>query len=209
MAYPQGMAFWRSWVRALLGASGVTLLVPAGLVLAVALAATLGGGGFGGLGQLVNGPALPGESTTATDNGGVQAGVPALPGATAAQRARAARRESASGEPKHPAVGHKTPASGVTSPTGSGPDSNTPTPEAHKPPSGGGTSSPGPKPPTTTSPITPVVDPITTPVKSTLHTIGDAVQSTLNKIPVIGKPLADAVGTVVDLLSNPTPQQQR
>jgi hypothetical protein len=207
------MAFWRSWVRALLGASGVTLLVPVGLVLAVTLAATLGGGGFGGLGQLVSGPGLPGAEPVGAGVGGASnGGVPALPaGATTTSASHSARRAS---EPAHPAVpgGHRaaTPSRGqgiggsvpTTKPTGT-------STETHKPPSTGGGGSPGQKPPSSPSPITPVVEPITTPVRGTLKTIGDAVEKTLKNVPVVGQPLADVVGTVVDLLSAPTPQQGR
>src|SRR4051794_11156770 len=49
----------RSWVRGLLGVSGVMLLVPVGLVAAVVLAATISGGGVSSVSQVVDGPAIP------------------------------------------------------------------------------------------------------------------------------------------------------
>src|SRR5688500_10824879 len=59
-AYPADVGIVRSWLRGILGASGVTLLVPLGLLAAVLVATTVGGSGLGAVGQLIGGPEVPG-----------------------------------------------------------------------------------------------------------------------------------------------------
>jgi hypothetical protein len=201
------MAFWRTWVRALLGASGVTLLVPAGLLLAVALAATLGGAGLGGLGQLVSGPVLPGSEASAgllPPTPAVNGGVAALPLTKHAGSRRAAgtTRHGSSSKPAS-----NTPGGAPKHSSQLGPKGKPKPPVKHDP-------APAPAPKPSLPPASPIdavtapVQAVTKPVKSTLQRIGAAVQKTVSAIPIVGPPVADAVGTVVDLLSGPTPRSR-
>lgn len=198
------MAFWRTWIRALLGAYGVTLLVPAGLLLAVVLGATIGGGGLGGLGQLVSGPGLPNAQAsvgllppTATVGGGVAA----LPVEPAGSR-RPSR--SAAASPGRSVSSSQPSGTGTKTGSGSVPKRKPqPTVTQQQP------SQSVPKPPATTSPIGAVTAPVqavSAPVKTTVQRIGAAAQKLLESVPIVGPPAADVVGTVVELLSGPSPR---
>jgi hypothetical protein len=72
----------RTWVRQALRASGVAILVPAAVAVALALSAAGGGGSLGSLGQVLNGPAVPPAEA-------------ASPAASPAQRERRAGRGAA------------------------------------------------------------------------------------------------------------------
>lgn len=193
------MPFWRSWGAALLGASGVALLVPLGLLLVVLVAAGVSGTtGFGKLGQVTAGPALPGGGGLSVRDG---ARLPTVPRARALTpgAARAARRA---------------PASGPTSRTAGRP------PVARRPSSGrtpsGGTStgvngSGTPAPTGPGSGLAPAAPAAPTPAAPTalLPAVVAGVQQLLKPLPVVGPVAADAVGSVAGLILPPGPPPPR
>lgn len=199
-----------SWTRALARAAGATLVVPVGLLLAVVVAASLGGGSFGGLGQLVAGPELPvAGSGGGTARGDEAAGVARLPRGSANRD----RRTSQAGSSPDRRAGARTRGRRTTrrtdgsAGTGRVPGTTSPSPS--------GTGTPAvttPAAPTTREPPdrpAPVAAPAPTPAPTgpanPVRVIGDAVEDVVRPLPVAGPPVADAVGTVVDLVAPPAP----
>jgi hypothetical protein len=188
------MLFVRTWLRGLLGAWGATLLVPVGLVLAVAVAATVGGTGLGEIGQVFRGPALPsgqvvaqrvpgelggGEGTTST--------VPSIPTAPPSHSTRGNRGSGTSGGSRRAA---QAPASSVP---GQRPSRLPSVKPKRRRPSGS----------STTTPTPPSNPPPKPPAEGPVRRVGGTVQHSVEPVPVVGPPAADAVGTVVDLISPP------
>lgn len=195
------MGLTRAWLRGLLGATGAVIIVPLGLVLAVALAASVGGGGVGGLGQLAAGPTLPGADPVARALGpsgpSAPGGVPAVPRSpTTETLARDERptsppaRRRTDGAPRREGDRDRTPAP-RPEPTDDGPDppvATTPPPAAPPtpaPPSGGAPTPPG------------------NPVTDLVRGVGDVADAAVRPLPAVGPPVADAVGTVIDLVAGP------
>ncbi len=193
----------RSWLRGLLGASGVTLLVPAGLLAAVAVAATVGGSGLGSVGQLLGGPEVPGGleaalhaqanagddlptvPTRKRDRGarGRTAGAGARGGSSSTGRASADDRRAGSS-------GDSTQNTSTTQPTST---QSTPPPRTTTT-----TQTQPTTPPTTTQPTT------TQPAETNpVRQLGKTVQDIVRPLPVVGPTAADAVGTVIDLVAPP------
>ena len=193
------MPFWRSWAAAMLGASGAAVAVPVGLVLTVTVAAGVSGGGFGGLAQLTRGPELPGVwGQQARKAAPLDAGLPNLPRGTATTALRAATGTTR-------ATGRRTSTRRTHKVTTTAPTTVTPTQTPLTPTTTEQT--PGPTTPTTTTP--PAVVP-TTPAPTTrpnpLRELVRTVQGVVTTLPAIGKPVADAVGSVADLILPPLPR---
>jgi hypothetical protein len=189
------MPFWRSWGAALLGASGVALLVPVGLLLVVVAAAGGSGAtGFGKLGQVAAGPALPrGGGLSARDG----ARLPSLP------RAR----------PSSPGGTRGVPVGNVVAPSSRGPGPRAGrAPAARRPPTfsgatpsgstSSGTGGSGTLPPPGTGTPTPTPTP-TKPATRPLPAVVAGLQATIALVPIIGPPAADAVGSVAGLILPP------
>jgi hypothetical protein len=204
------VGFSRTWWRSLYGALGTAVVVPVGLVLSIALAATVGGAGdgVGGLRQLLGGPTLPASDPVARalspTRQGAQGGVPAvpraLPVAVAAAPARtpaSSRRRTSGGS--RPTTRRRTssspsrtvgPTPAATTPTAAAPTPTTPAP-----------SNPTPTPTPTPSPPDPVGD--------VVRGVGQVADDVVRPLPVVGPPVADAVGTVIELVAPPkVPQPQ-
>jgi hypothetical protein len=205
------VAFTRTWLRGILSASAVTVLVPAGVIAAL-LAAALGHG-FGGLGslrQLVSGPNIPPKlafsGPAATGHGPVLPIIPAPvthhSGATVSpHRVRIVTRHTVApvhGAPARPTrrpvrkrvpVAHAPPS--AVNPAPSTPAPSTPSPTT-------GTTSTGTT-PTASAPggLIPALSP-------TLHQVGQAVQNVANAVPIVGPTVSGVVGTVVTLLAGPS-----
>ena len=175
--------------RTVLGASGVALLLPIALVLALAGTAALGGGaGFRALSQVLAGPPAPGGSDSSRPLGLESARtVPPVP-PRAAPQAQPTRRSAPAGStaPRpHPA--HRTPSGDNSSrrPTPSRRPAGTPTASGTTP------AAPPASPPPTTPPAG------ETPVHAAAQGAADAVR----QLPApVGPPAGDAAQTVVDLL---------
>lgn len=181
------MSVARAWLRGLLRASGVTLLVPVGLLAAVAVAATLGGSGLGSVGQLVGGPEVPGAEQRAAAPVRQDEELPAVPART--RRARQSERRTTAA---------RTPAPTTTTRRSTTPRRRTPSrPVATKGPS---TSRPTTT-PTVTAPPTPTPAPTTPTETNPIRQVGGAVQKLVEPLPVVGPVASDAVGTVIDLLA--------
>jgi len=200
--YLHGVGFSRTWLRPLYGAVGAAALVPVGLVLSIALAATVGGGGVGGLRQLAGGPTQPAPDPVARALGPfaprTQGGVPAVP------RAPLTLAASPDGS-LAPRVGTQRPSQrreqgrrrGTTPPR---------RPSPRRPAGSTPTAPPSPAPPDTTPPQKPPPSE-PDPVGDTVRSVGKAADDVVRPLPVIGPPVADAVGTVIDLVSPPKPPQ--
>jgi len=185
----------RAWRRALLGASGVGLLVPLALVAALTVTATIGGPtGLGALEQVFGGPAVPLASRpdapqTADTRRGDPRDFPVVPRARTAARTAgggspADRRSSGSGGRADRSTGgsrRRDPAAGRIETPGR----DTVPPTAGQPP---GTTPPGPQPPRPRNPV---------------RGLGTALADTIRRLPAVGPPVADAVQTVVDLVAPP------
>jgi hypothetical protein len=184
------MGLARNWLGGILRASGATLLVPFGLVMAVAVAATVGGSpqGVGSLGQLFEGPGIPPAAQapppglTARESGGVRFSqlVPAVPVRRAARRDVLPATEPTSA----PTPARRQPAERTRKPRV----------VAVKPPreQTGATPPPAPAPPPARPP-------------SLVRRVGNDVAQIVRRVPVVGPPAADAVDTVIDLLEPPPP----
>lgn len=199
------MSLVRSWRAAVLRASGAVLLVPVGLLLAVALAASLTGlGGIGSIGQLVAGPGLP-PASVAEARGGNGAGdelsavpaVPTLSGATARSRAgEDARRLSSERRSQRRSQrerGRRRPS--ARRPGSTRPPSRSPSRSPSTPPGG---TAPAPSGPSAS-------EPLPGPPRSTglIRRIGAQVDRIVRPLPAVGPAAADAVNTVVQLLDPP------
>jgi hypothetical protein len=191
------MSFWRSWAASLLGVSGAAVAVPVGLVLTVVVAAAVsGGGGFGGLAQLTSGPEIPGVAgSTSTAAAPLDGGLPALP--------RSERRRAKRGGGSTPAGRTSTGTAGspTTTPTTAPTETLTTTPtRPQRPKRRPGrlptltTPTPAPATSSQTTPATPA-----DPLRETVKTL----QGVVAPLPVVGAPVADAVGTVADLILPP------
>jgi len=201
-------------MRNLIGAVGTAVLVPVGLLVAVAVAAGVGGGGLGGLGQLVGGPTLPGQDPVVIALGGTDGSatgaseVPAVPRDEDADRGRRSGRdatEPTSGSRPGSARGTRGGGGGEadssestagTTGGGAGPQSvrqpagASPAPAATPAPSTGGDPAPAPAPPPD-------------PLGDVVRGVGQTVDGLVRPLPVVGPPAADAVGTVIDLVAPP------
>jgi len=177
-----------------IGASGVTLLVPVGLLVAVLVAATVGGSGLGSVGQLIGGPEVPGAigDAPASPDGALPT-VPARRGergsvdtrAAVTRRQAAARRRAAERRRSGRDGASRDGQVQVT------PQTTTPatTPPPPPPPASGAPPPPPPPPPA--------------PERNPVRRIGNAVQDLVRPVPIVGPPVADAVGTVIDLVAPP------
>lgn len=180
-------------------------MVPIGLLLAVAVAASVGGGSFGGLGQLVAGPEVPAAGAgapTSTQGRPSDAGLPRLPPSTAA--GRAARDTAAGSRARRPGTtaprdGDRS--SGDAGRGGQGPGGPPSAVEVGAPAASPSRPAPGFRP--TPSPATPQPPAGTTPSPNLVRDLGAAGQRAIRPLPVVGPPVADAVGTVVDLVAPP------
>jgi hypothetical protein len=194
------MSFWRSWAASLVGVSGAAVAVPVGLVLTVVVAAAVsGGGGFGGLAQLTSGPEIPGVAGgTSTTAAPLDGGLPALPRSDRRRTTRHGRAAPASSPSKT-----ATDSPGTTTPTTAPTETVTTTPTRPN----GPPRRPG-RLPTLTTPATPApatssqTTPATTP--DPLREAVKTLQGVVAPLPVLGDPVADAVGTVADLILPPT-----
>jgi hypothetical protein len=183
--------FVGTWLRGVLGAGGTVLVVPLGLVLAVVLAATLGGSSTQGLRQLLAGPQVPGVATA----GGVplavsERDVPAIP-----VRPRRTARAAVGGV--------RAVAAGT-----SGARRGTPAPERGRPREPGADADPPPAAPARTPPAAGSAPAPVALAPTPAPTAGGGVRELTRTaqavvtpvLPPVGTVDADAVGTVVDLL---------
>jgi hypothetical protein len=195
------MSLVRSWRAAVLRASGAVLLVPVGLLLAVALAASLTGvGGIGSIGQLVAGPGLPPAAVAEAGSGtgaGADDELSAVPPVPSLSRATTRRRRGASA----PRQVSERPGRRRSQPQGRRPSARRP--GSTRPPS----RSPATPPPATTpAPSGPSPsEPLPGPPRATglVRRIGARVDRVVRPIPALGPAAADAVNTVVQLLDPP------
>ena len=175
------------------------LLLPAALLVSVAVTASVGGG-LSGLGQVFVGPTVPEVAEAAQSNGtrsadegtAVTGGFSAIPAVsilparllaeqTTGERRRSTRRRR--GQTRKPATqqpSRHVPSS-VTEPSG-----------GQAPPSGGQQNPPQQPPPSQGGPI---------------RQIGKVVRDAVASIPVAGPPAADVVQTVIDLVEPPPAPQ--
>jgi hypothetical protein len=177
----------RSWLRGVLGASGVTLLVPLGLLTAVLVAATVGGNGLGSVGQLIGGPEVPGARPGEPQPG--ERSLPPVP----ARRTGAAGAAGASTRRSSAGGGGETERRGSSN-SGSGDTSSR---------SGGTTQTAPPPPPPPPAQTTPPPPPPPAPERNPIRRIGKAVQDLVRPLPIVGPTASDAVGTVIDLVAPP------
>lgn len=175
----------------MLRASGATLLVPAGLLVALAVTTAVGdSNGLRGLGQLFAGPAVPPASARvapASPGASAQDESPAIPirsrgvrgsnGPAAEDRTRQGGRRTTAGR----RIAVTTPGRGVPSQ---------------------GPTRPLPKSPAS-QPTTPTPTPAPTPTPSPIRAIGKVVTDTVKAVPVAGEPVAGVVQTVIDLVDPP------
>jgi hypothetical protein len=174
-----------------LRASGATLLVPAGLLVALAVTTAVGdGNGLRGLGQLFAGPAVPPASARVA---------PASPGASASDespaipvRSGGVRRTNGSATGGGTRSGTRRSTAGrriaVTTPDRRVP-SQGPTRTLPKTPA--------------SQPATPSPTPAPAPAPSPIRAIGKVVTDTVKAVPVAGEPVAGVVQTVIDLVDPP------
>jgi hypothetical protein len=191
------MSIVRSWLRGLLSASGVTLLVPVGLIAAVAVAATIGGSGLGSVGQLIGGPGVPGDAQQQAAAASDKA-LPTVPLRHSASRpARAAQRSA----PRTATTHKRTPASGHKPATGPAITTQPPTTQTPPPP-------PPPVTTTTTASQTTTPTPAPPPTETNpIRRLGKVVQAVVKPLPIVGPVAADAVGSIIDLIAPPPKQQ--
>lgn len=188
----------------LLRASGVTLLVPVGLLASVALAATVGNGGtLGSVGQLVGGPDIPranasasevdlGSVSSSTAAGTSATSLPTVPVATD----RSVRRSTGSTTAQRPKTSSR-PTRAAQPTTSTKPQTSQSTGTKKLAP----TTQTAPTPPPATTTETPPPPPAqeTNPVRQ----LGKTVQGVVEPLPIVGPTTSDAVGTVIDLLAPP------
>jgi len=188
------MPYRRSWGAALLRAGGAALLVPVGLLLVVAVASGISGGGLDGLGQLTRGPALPGMSVAGAGSPApLDGGLPALPSrrrtrAATESAAPAARGASGSAPRSEGGGSPRAPAPSGSSSTKVTPQTGKPTPLA---------------PATTTTTAPPAPPPAAPRPRNPLRELVQTAQGVVTSVPLVGPPVADAVGSITDLLPPP------
>ena len=188
-------------------AGAPALLVPAGLLLALAVAATVGGG-LRGLGQVVQGPEVPVARTPAQAGGGGAGGASRVPTIPAAPSTGAA--------PGGAGAAPVTPGAGGRSDTSSGGERRTPggrtpadQPSGSTAPGGGGSpggGSPGGGSPGGPSPAPsplPTPPPAPAPPQDPIRQTGGAVAEAVRQVPLVGPPVADAVQQVLDTVDPP------
>lgn len=178
-------------------ASGVTLLIPLGLVLGIGATATLGGG-VSGLGQVVAGPSIPNAAERQFDVETGSGSGPILPAIPASARdARETRRS----EPRASGDGSAPPPR-RSAPRDSAPERRPDRPREPRPPQTPDRpttpTTPGPGGPAETAPASTPPEP-----DNPVRQLGDAVTGTVEQIPVVGPPVAGVVQTIVDLLAPP------
>jgi hypothetical protein len=182
----------RSWLRGVLGASGVTLLVPAGLLVAVVVAAAVGGSGLGSVGQLIGGPEVPGAGAAVPSGERAVPQVPrsglGAPGATARSAAAQSAARRAGGQTRPASGRRKGPGARTTTTSRQG----TSTTQAPAPPVPVTASAP-PPPPAAAQPAE----------RNPVRRIGKAVEDLVRPLPLVGNTVAGAVGTVIDLVAPP------
>ncbi|HEV3230198.1 MAG TPA: hypothetical protein VGY97_12035 [Solirubrobacteraceae bacterium] len=211
------MGVTRTWLAETLRASAATMLVPGGILVALATVAVGGGlGGLGSLGQLVSGPRLPGlaqptapaaaHGATATRRA---ASLPIVPASRAFRSLGGAPRRARRGSGRvrsSPGHGHARGPGAVRQPVsggrpvgvpGSGPGGRSGSGSG----SGGQGSSPGPgsPPPAGPGPGTPVPSP-----SGVIQQAGQQAQGAAGALPGPAGPAASgAVGTVNKLVPPP------
>ncbi|CAA9505292.1 MAG: hypothetical protein AVDCRST_MAG53-2377 [uncultured Solirubrobacteraceae bacterium] len=191
--------FVRSWLRAVFSAGGIVLMVPLGLVLAVALSAAVGGASLTGLGQVLGGPQVPGPE--AGDPGVVRVAqadggdVPAIPARASGRSVASGGRRAARPAPAARRSTRREGGGGAGPPAAGAPAVRPPaTPPASLP------AVPGEAPAATPPPASPTPPPARNPVRELTETVDRTVRPIL---PPVGPTAADAIGTVVDLLVPP------
>jgi hypothetical protein len=196
------MPFGRSWAGRWLGASGAAIAVPTGLVLTIVVVASIAGGGdLGGLGQLTRGPEIPGVATgEPVREAPLDGGLPVLPHRAA--RTRRVERSAVAPAPSARRQGSSGPAR--STPTRTTPSTPT-TPPSRPPTTPAGTPTTPPA-----APVTTAAPPVTTPARpatrpNPLREGVQTVQGVVTTLPLIGPPVADAVGSVADLILPPLP----
>lgn len=187
----QDVSVVRSWLRALLSASGITLLVPVGLVAAVAVAATVGGSGLGSVGQLLGGPEVPNGDARAA----ARDDLPTVP----ARRTRGRDRDRA--RAAAPARRTATRAPARRRPSGGSAPAPTTPPQTTRPTQQTTAQTPAPAPTPTATQTTPAPTPTTPAETNPVRQVGAAVQDVVKPLPIVGPVAADAVGTVIDLVA--------
>lgn len=190
------MSFLRSSWRAVAGASGLGLLVPGGLLLALAVAATVSGvGGLGAdLRQVFRGPDVPIASAgTATFDDGTGAGadgvpeIPEAPQVATGGAGAATGGEAQTDEPGTTDRGDRDDRDGTDD------GRTTPTP---------------PRPNIQTTPATPSTPSSPSPAPAPgpggpVRQLGGLLTDTVRPLPLVGPPVADAVQSVIDLVEPP------
>jgi hypothetical protein len=195
------MVTTREWWRQGLRAWSASALVPVAVLIAVAVLAI--GGGVGGvrrLGQLFSGPTVPSRLQAASKvdvRTERHVALPHVPARIVAGAGPAARTVRAT--PVHRAVRHQTGRSGA------GGGSPPPTPTAHRSPGSAKPvgSTPPPKPVSTTPPPTPPPPPA--PPKTITRRVGDAVNSVVAPVPIVGPTAARAINSVVTTVDRVLP----
>ncbi len=183
------MGIVRSWIRGIIGASGVTLLVPLGLLAAVLVATTVGGSGLGSVGQLIGGPGVPGVRAQVPSG---ERALPTVPRRTTREETTAGRSATAR---RAAAERRRAQRRGSRDSTDSSRGSSGRTQTAPPPP---------PPPPEQTTPPPPPPPPAApAPPRNPVRQLGEAVQDLVRPIPIVGPPVSDAVGTVIDLVAPP------
>jgi len=205
------MRFASTWGRGAVRASAVTLLVPASIIIPLAVA-QLGGGlrGLGAAGQLLHGPDVPalpatGSAHAREPRGGAPAvALPVVRGggtvAPAVQRGSGTVTRTSAPPTRAPAAapGRDPVATGGLPHPGRRPSHN-PAPGTPKPPaqSSTPTTAPAAAPPSTPAPAP---QPRTDPVRQT----GEAVAGVVGTLPApVGPAGQDAVTTVIDIVDPP------
>lgn len=182
---------FRSWFSGALRAAGATVLVPLGLALGIAVTASVGGVGLGGLGQVLGGPTVP-DAGAAIAPGDERAEGPLLP-AVPAPRAPERRAATAS----EPAPAQLRPRRGAARPDPE-PAPRRRTPSRPRPPATSTPPAPDPEPTQRPRPDRPQPEP-----ESPLRQLGNDLAGTVRELPAVGPPAADVVDTVVDLVAPP------
>ncbi len=188
------MPFWRSWGGALLGASGLALAVPVGLLAVICVAAAVSSGtGFDALRQLTAGPQLPGAAGRGpAPAASLDAGLPVVPSGRSAT-ARAAASDTVASARRDADAGGRTPSRRRRPARSARPQT----------PTESGTPTPPILPTTATVPSTTASGSPATPAPTPVQAVGTGVEQAVATLPAVGEVGADAVSSVVDLVGPP------
>ncbi len=166
-------------------------MVPAGLVLAAALAVAVGGTSLDGLGQVLDGPQVPRGQAVSGASEGDRAAELGLPTAPPRRQARTTpRRTTSAGRRPSPGAVVRSPQSKPQRPS-------PPTPLPQPPPATGPDRSSSPAVPVV--PVPPVAS-APAPVAAAPNGVRKLLDDTLRPV---APPVADAVGSLTDLLAPP------